>query len=74
MRKLAMCALLLGGLGLGGCHSSDDPTVEAPKPLDKMSKEEWCSFYAGYLTRPNIADAVKQADRQKMRDRGCAVS
>lgn len=74
MLRLAMCALVVGGLGLGGCRSSDDPTVEAPKPLDKMSKEEWCSFYSSYLTRPNIADSVRQADLKKMRDRGCTVS
>lgn len=74
MRNVAMGVLVAAGLGLGGCHSSDDPTVEAPKPLDKMSKEEWCGFYAGYLARPNVSEAVKQTDRKRMRDRGCAVS
>ena len=73
MRNLAIGAIVLAGLALGGCHS-DDPTVDAPKPLDKMSKEEWCSFYQSYLTRPNLAEAVRQEDLKRMRERGCAVS
>ena len=73
MRNLAIGALVLGGLALGGCHS-DDPTVDAPKPLDKMSQDEWCTFYRGYLTRKDVSDAVRQADLKRMRDRGCAVS
>ncbi len=73
MRNLAVCALILSGLALGGCHS-DDPTVNAPKPLDKMSKEEWCTFYQGYLTRPGLTDAVKQTDIKRMQERGCSVS
>ncbi len=74
MRIMAACALLVSGLALGGCHSSDDPSVDAKTPLDKMSKEEWCNFYQGYLARPNVPDSVRQADLKRMRDRGCAVS
>ena len=74
MRNLAACALLVSGLALGGCHSSDDPSLDSKTPLDKMSKEEWCGFYASYLARPNIPEPVRQTDLKRMRERGCAVS
>ena len=71
MRRFAICALIVGTLGLTGCRSSDDASMDASKPLDKMSKEEWCGFYQRYLAKPNIAPDVRQNDLKQMRARGC---
>jgi nitrous oxide reductase accessory protein NosL len=73
MRRLALCALVVGGLALAACHK-DDPTVETPKPLDKMSKEEWCAFYSNYLKRPELTAEVREKDLAAMRQRGCGAS
>ncbi len=70
MRQLVACALILGGLGFAGCQSTET-SIDAPKPLDKMSKEEWCAFYAHYLTTPNLPAETKQADIKQMRAKGC---
>ena len=71
LKRLVGGALLVSSLGLAGCGTSGDSTVDAPKPLDKMSKEEWCAFYAHYLTTPNLSESAKQADIKQMRAKGC---
>jgi hypothetical protein len=72
MKRLAIGVLLLGGIALGGCQSDEDKDLyAAPKPLDQMSKEEWCAFYARYITNPQISPKVKAEDLQRMRQRGC---
>jgi hypothetical protein len=36
-----------------------------------MTKEEWCSFYAYYLTNPQISAATRVSATKQMRARGC---
>lgn len=75
MKRLAIGVLLLGSIALGGCGSHEDKDLyTAPKPLDKMSKEEWCAFYARYIANPQISPKVKADDLQRMRERGCPTA
>ena len=57
-------------LALGGCQSSKNP-FDPDKPLDKMTKEEWCSFYAYYLTNPAISNETRANATRQMRARSC---
>ena len=65
-----VAAALVLAVGLAGCESTKNP-YDPDKPLDKMSKEEWCNFYAYYLTNPNISAATRASVVKQMRDRGC---
>ena len=65
-----VAAALVLAVGLAGCESTKNP-YDPDKPLDKMSKEEWCNFYAYYLTNPNISAATRASAVKQMRDRGC---
>jgi hypothetical protein len=71
MKGLAAGALILASLALAGCKSTDESTINASKPLDKMSNEEWCAFYSSYLSKATVAPDVRKADLQAMRARGC---
>ena len=71
MKRVAMGAALAMALAAAGCQSDKSP-YDPEKPLDKMSKEEWCNFYSYYLTNPNISDATRASATKQMRDRGCA--
>ena len=70
MKRVAMAAALALALVAGGCKSDKNP-YDPDKPLDKMSKEEWCSFYAYYLTNPNISPATRASATKQMHDRSC---
>ncbi len=65
----ATVALLMGFV-TAGCESTKNP-YDPDKPLDKMSKEEWCAFYAFYLTNPKISAATRDSATKQMRARGC---
>ena len=69
LNRVAVAAAL--ALALGGCQSSKNP-FDPDKPLDKMTKEEWCSFYAYYLTNPAISNETRANATRQMRARGCA--
>ena len=69
--RAAMAAALAMTVALGGCGSDKNP-FDPDKPLDKMSKEEWCDFYAHYLTNPKISAATRASAMKQMRDRGCS--
>ena len=68
--RVALAAALAMAVTLGGCASDKNP-FDPDKPLDKMSKEEWCAFYAHYLTNPNISAATRASATKQMRERGC---
>lgn len=70
MRRIAIGAALALAVGVGGCQSTKNP-YDPDKPLDKMSKEEWCIFYAYYLTNPAISSETRASATKQMRDRGC---
>ncbi len=70
MRMAVVGAALMLGLGLAGCESTKNP-YDPDKPLDKMSKEEWCNFYAYYLTNPNISNETRASATKQMRARQC---
>ena len=70
MSRLARVALALGCLVVGGCQS-DKNAYDPPKPLDKMTQEEWCSYYVLYLTNPGITPETRQIATAQMRKRGC---
>ena len=76
MRRIALVLALAlsGSAALSGC-SSDKSTnaFDAPKPLDKMSKDEWCAYYAQFLTNPQLSPQARATDIQRMRERGCPV-
>ena len=74
MKKLVLGLSLVSGLALAGCNSSESPTLyDAPKPLDKMTTEEWCAYYAHYLTNPQISAETKATDIKRMHARGCPM-
>ena len=70
MRRIATCAIVMMALAAGGCESTKNP-YDPDKPLDKMTKEEWCSYYAFYLTNPNISAESRTNATKQMRNRGC---
>ncbi len=73
MRQVAVGAALAMALVAGGCQSSKNP-FDPDKPLDKMTKAEWCSFYSYYLTNPAISAETRKSATAQMRSRGCPQS
>ncbi len=75
MKRVVIALAFLGAVGLGGCQSDEDKSMYiAPKPLDQMSTEEWCAFYAKYVADPKTSPKNKDADRARMRARGCPMA
>lgn len=70
-KTAAMGAALALALVAGGCQSDDKSKWDPDKPLDKMTKEEWCNFYTFYLTNPNISDATRVSAGKQMHAKGC---
>ncbi len=68
--RLALGAALALALVTAGCESTKNP-YDPDKPLDKMSKEEWCAYYTFYLTNPSITEATRASATRQMRSRGC---
>ncbi len=71
MNKAVIGAAVAMALLAGGCESTKNP-YDPDKPLDKMTKEEWCAFYSFYLTNPQISAETRQSATAQMRARGCA--
>ena len=69
-RQRMIGAAMALGLVVGGCQSDKNP-YDPEKPLDKMTKEEWCNYYTFYLTNPNIGDATRVSANKQMHARGC---
>ncbi len=75
MIRAVLAVALLGSVALSGCSSDKEATVyDAPKPLDKMSNEEWCGYYSHFLTNPQLSQKQRDVDMQRMRERGCPMS
>lgn len=70
-KTAAMGAALGLALVAGGCQSDGKSKWDPDKPLDKMTKEEWCNFYAFYLTNPDISDATRVSANKQMHAKGC---
>lgn len=71
MKRLAVVSLVLTSLVAGGCESTKNP-FDPDKPLDKMSKEELCSYYTFYLTNPSLSENTRRIATAKRREKGCA--
>ncbi len=61
------------GLLLAGCQSEDESFYNAPKALDKMSPDELCTFYAHYVSNPDLSAQAKTVALDTMRKKGCAT-
>ena len=73
MKGLAFGALVAGTLVLGGCNSKND-FYDAPKPIDKMSAEELCTFYDHYRSNPELSPDAKATATRQMRAKGCPMT
>lgn len=75
MIRTALAMVLFASIALAGCSSADKDagSYDAPKPLDKMSNEEWCAYYVKFLANPQLSPKNREIDLQRMRARGCAV-
>ena len=71
MNKAVIGAAVAMALLASGCDSTKNP-YDPDKPLDKMTKEEWCAFYGYYLTNPQISAETRRSATAQMRARGCA--
>lgn len=67
--RIAWAALVLG-LGLAGCQSHDS-YLEPSKPVDKMSPEELCAYYAHYRENPDLNAHARDVATQQMRAKNC---
>ena len=70
MRAFTVASILIAALATAGCESTKNP-FDPPKPLDKMTQDEWCSYYAFYLTDPNLSQQTRTIATGQMRKRGC---
>ena len=74
MRRLMWATAALASLALGGCFGDDSTSFyNAPKPVDKMSQDELCSFYAHYRDNPQLSAQGKEIATKQMRAKGCAA-
>ena len=73
MKKMALGAIILGSL-LGGCQSDENKYYDAPKALDKMSKDELCAFYGKYTSNPDLSPHARTVALEQMRTKGCAAT
>ena len=73
MRQVAIGAAVAMALVAGGCQSSKN-RYDPDKPLDKMTKPEWCNFYKFYLTNPEISAETRKSATAQMRNRSCPQS
>ena len=72
MRWWIVGVFALSGL-LGGCFSSSNSYYDAPKPIDKMSKDELCAFYVHYRENPELSQQAKDVATQQARAKGCSA-
>ena len=70
MKRLTVASIFVAALGAAGCESTKNP-FDPPKPLDKMTQEEWCSYYAFYLTNPGLSQQTRTIATTQMHKRGC---
>lgn len=74
MIRTALALALFASVALTGCSADREAAAyDAPKPLDKMSNEEWCAYYAKFLANPQLSPKNREIDLQRMRARGCAM-
>lgn len=74
MIRTVLAMVLFASVALTGCSSDKEAAAyDAPKPLDKMSNEEWCAYYAKFLANPQLSAKNRDIDLQRMRARGCAM-
>lgn len=73
MNRMTIAILCASSLTLGGCLGfGDDKSVfDPPKPLDKMTTQEWCDYHVLYLSNPGISLQSRQIATGQMRRRGC---
>ena len=69
-RQVATGLAIALALVTAGCESTKNP-YDPDKPLDKMTKEEWCAYYAFCLTNPNNSEQTRASATKQMRARGC---
>lgn len=74
MNRTPLVMVVGAALALAACSSDKVSTAyDSPKPLDKMSKEEWCAYYGNFLTNPQLSAEARATDLQRMRARGCPM-
>ena len=64
---------VLAAISLAGCQSKDS-YLEPSKPIDKMSHDELCAFYAHYRDDPSLTPHSKEVATEQMRVKGCPTS
>ena len=68
MKRLALIFAVVAGLA--GCQSHNS-YLEPSKPLDKMSAEELCSYYAHYRENPDLSQHGRDVATGQMRAKNC---
>jgi nitrous oxide reductase accessory protein NosL len=63
--------IFAAAVALAGCQSEEESFYNAPKPLDKMSPEEVCSFYQHYLSNPDLSASNRAITTEQMRAKHC---
>ena len=71
--KLQVLVVVMAAACVAGCQSKDS-YLEPSKPVDKMSHDELCTFYAHYRDDPNLTPHAKDVATQQMRAKGCPTS
>jgi nitrous oxide reductase accessory protein NosL len=64
---------LAAGVALAGCQSDEDSFYNAPKPLDKMSPDEVCTFYQHYLSNPSLSASNRAITVEQLKAKHCPV-
>jgi hypothetical protein len=61
----------LCALALAGCQTTEANPYDPPKPLEQMTRAEWCTYSMKLLGNPRGATFQKAALYEKMRNEGC---